>query len=299
MQKRSNIRDIQHHPIALNSSLPISGGEHSFQQDSPITYLHYHNCLEVGYCYSGSGIFVVGEKILPFHAGDVVFINRSEAHLARSSPGTHSEWAWVYLDPVSLAGGVGSNFELLDPSPFCGPEFHNIISPLDDPQIGETVKCMVAELASQANGRAEMIRALVWQLMVRVRRIAPDNHDGGARVFPDYERVAPALQYMANHLADPLDVNRLARLCSLSAPHFRRIFGNAVGRSPRAYWHALRMRMAASLLRESKRSILEISQEVGFDTLSSFNRQFLKHFGRSPREWRRGQISTNEDLHRE
>lgn len=286
MQKRSNIRDIRYHPLELDPRLPIDGGEHSIQQDKPITYLHYHNCLEVGFCFSGAGIFVVGEKIMPFGAGDVVFINRSEAHLARSTPGTRSEWAWVYLDPIRLAGGVGANYALLDPSPFAGPGFQNIITPQDDPLVGETVKSLVAELAASSVGRSEMIRALIWQLMVRVRRMAPDETTSTSHTLPEFDRVAPALQYMADHLAHTVDINRLARLCSLSAPHFRRLFAQAVGQSPRAYWHALRMRMAASLLRESKRSILEISQDVGFDTLSSFNRQFLKHFGCPPRDWR-------------
>ena len=220
MQKRSNIRDIRCHPVRLDARLPIWCDEHYFQQDNPITYLHYHNCLEVGYCYAGSGIFVVGEKILPFHSGDVVFINRSEAHLARSSPDTRSEWAWVYLDPVSLAASVGSNLKLLDPSPFAGPGFQNIISPRDDPQLGVTVKCLINELASPAAGRREMIQALVWQLMILMQRAAPDEASDAARALPGFERVAPALQYMADNLAQPVEVNRLARLCSLSPPPF-------------------------------------------------------------------------------
>jgi AraC-like DNA-binding protein len=47
--------------------------------------------------------------------------------------------------------------------------------------------------------------------------------------------------------------------------------------------------MAASLLRGTPLSVLEISQEVGFETLSSFNRFFLKNFHSSPRAWRKAQ----------
>src|SRR5687768_4151735 len=99
MQKRSSGLEIVFAPIPLDPELPITGGLPFVQADNPITLLHYHDCLELGYCFSGSGIFMVGEKVLPFGAGDVAFINHTEVHLAQSAPGTHSEWTWIYLDP--------------------------------------------------------------------------------------------------------------------------------------------------------------------------------------------------------
>jgi len=92
---------------------------------------------------------------------------------------------------------------------------------------------------------------------------------------------------MAGHYADPVDISLLARYCRMSVPHFRRTFTNTIGRPPGEYWHDLRMRMAASLLRTTSRPILEISYEVGFETLSSFNRMFHDTFAMSPREWRK------------
>lgn len=134
--------------------------------------------------------------------------------------------------------------------------------------------------------RREAARALAWQLMIVVRRLAPTKVSGAPK--PEYERIVPALQHMAESFSRPVDVPRLARLCHLSTPHFRRVFGKTVGQSPREYWLALRLRLAASLLRESSLSILEISHRVGFETLSSFNRLFRAHFGKPPRSWRRG-----------
>ncbi len=31
-----------------------------------IDYLHFHNCMEIGYCYEGKGIMTIGEKITVF-----------------------------------------------------------------------------------------------------------------------------------------------------------------------------------------------------------------------------------------
>jgi AraC-like DNA-binding protein len=73
----------------------------------------------------------------------------------------------------------------------------------------------------------------------------------------------------------------------MSEPNFRRQFRSVMGISPQAYLLDLRLHMACSLLRSSALSILTISQETGFETLSSFNRAFRACFKTSPREWRR------------
>jgi len=72
------------------------------------------------------------------------------------------------------------------------------------------------------------------------------------------------------------------------------VFVSTIGRPPRAYWHDLRMRMAASLLRTTARSVLQISQDVGFETLSSFNRVFRATFATTPRAWRAGMVRASE-----
>jgi AraC-like DNA-binding protein len=101
------------------------------------------------------------------------------------------------------------------------------------------------------------------------------------------ERIAPALQYLGTHFTERVDVEDLARVCHLSVTHFRRLFLKAIRRSPLRYVAQLRIQMASALLENTNRTVLDISHEVGYDSLSSFNRQFRAQTGMSPREWRR------------
>ena len=286
MQNRSFDGEIQVAPIPLSPAFPIVVGERFIQTDSPITFLHVHDSLELGYCFSGSGIFVIGEKVLPFEAGDVSFIASTEVHLASSAPGTQSEWIWIYLDPLRLVGPPGADLAWLDPTPLSGPDFHNMFPAKSHPAIGRVVLRMIEELQASQPGAQAILRALTWELMVLVHRTAPPSQEAAPR--RDYERLVPALHTMARDYATPLRVPRLARLCGLSEPHFRRLFTRTIGHPPVTYWNNLRLRMATSLLRGTRRSVLEISQDVGFETLSSFNRLFKAHFGESPRAWRSG-----------
>jgi len=286
MQKRSSSLKIIFTPVSLPPALPICGGEPYSQSDNPITYLHVHDCLELGYCFSGNGVFFVGEKVLPFQAGDMVFINQTEVHLARSAPGTVSEWSWIHCDPIRLVGHSAENISDLDPTPFAGPDFLNILSSSTHPALGRIVQRMIEELRAPAPGGDAILRALTWELMALMQRTGRPKVERGTQARRDYNRLAPALQMLARDYAQPLRSADMAHQCSLSEAHFRRLFLRTIGRSPRSYWYNLRLNMAASLLRGSTRSVLEISQDVGFESLSSFNRLFLSHFGVSPRAWR-------------
>ena len=290
VQIRSHDFEIRVVPVPLDPAFPIKGGAPYIQLDKPITFLHIHGCLELGYCFSGSGVFIVGEKILPYQAGDVSFINQTEVHLSRSAPGTHGEWTWIYLDPVLLVNFQGEDVSKLDPTPLAGPGFNNIMSGKSHPAINRNLLRMVDELRGRSPGWKSSLRALTLELMILMHRLAPPTQK---RIEPrDYERLAPALQTISSNFATPLKVGDLARCCNLSEPHFRRLFTRTIGRSPCAYLNDVRIRMAASLLRSTGRSVLEISLDVGFETLSSFNRLFNRCFGKSPRSWRAGTDDT-------
>jgi transcriptional regulator GlxA family with amidase domain len=52
------------------------------------------------------------------------------------------------------------------------------------------------------------------------------------------------------------------------------------------YVNEYRISVAAQLLKETDRSILEIAYEVGFGNYSHFNRQFQRSKGKTPRLFR-------------
>jgi transcriptional regulator GlxA family with amidase domain len=101
----------------------------------------------------------------------------------------------------------------------------------------------------------------------------------------EMQRLAPALQMMATDYGKDLDVPQLARSCNMSESHFRRVFIKTIGKSPLAYLNNLRMRMATVLLQKGNQQIMEIAWQVGYSSLSSFNRHFKTAFGCAPRIW--------------
>ncbi|CCV12246.1 AraC family transcriptional regulator [Mesorhizobium sp. STM 4661] len=277
---------IEFAPIHLEPSFPVLGGGPLHQHaDHPINYLELHEELEIGYCHAGSGIFIVAGKVMPFMEGSISVINAAEPHCARSTPGTDSYWSWINLDPVRLLG-PSTDAVLLDPSPLAGPNFINVLDGDRAKPVQPLVRRLISELTDHRPDYQSAVKALTWLIMIELKRLAPKDQPATIP-HANFLRVAPALNYLASHHAEPLRVSKLAALCCLSEPHFRRLFAQAVGKSPQAYWLNLRLQSACSLLRSTTFSILDISQQAGFDTLSGFNRAFQKSFRMSPREWRR------------
>jgi len=81
--------------ITVDPEFPIDVSGLHHHKDNPITYLHAHNYLEIGYCHEGTGIFVVEGRVFPFVAGDISVIADPQMHLARSTQGTTSLWTWI------------------------------------------------------------------------------------------------------------------------------------------------------------------------------------------------------------
>ena len=92
--------------------------------------------------------------------------------------------------------------------------------------------------------------------------------------------------WMAEHLAEDFNLDQLAAQAGVSKFYFTRLFKNAKGVSPSRYLLTLRMDEARRLLRETKRSVVEIALDVGYTNPSHFARFFRRETGLSPSDYR-------------
>jgi AraC family transcriptional regulator len=103
--------------------------------------------------------------------------------------------------------------------------------------------------------------------------------------LPGY-KLRQITDWMAEHLADEFNLDRLAARAGLSKFHFNRLFKSATGVTPSCYHITLRIDLARRLLRETKKSAGEIALEVGYATPSHFAQIFKRETGLSPSNYR-------------
>jgi AraC family transcriptional regulator len=91
---------------------------------------------------------------------------------------------------------------------------------------------------------------------------------------------------MAQHITEDLNLDQLAAQVGLSKFHFDRLFKRAIGLSPSRYQIDLRMNEARRLLRETRKSIIDIALDVGYTNPSHFAKLFRRENGLTPSEYR-------------
>ena len=100
------------------------------------------------------------------------------------------------------------------------------------------------------------------------------------------QHVVEAKKWLHAHLADPVDVDKVAWHCHLSSSQLQRRFKQDTGYGIAEYWRMKKMQYAKYLLSFSCPSIEEIAFEIGYENLSAFSRRFSQVFGISPSQWR-------------
>jgi AraC-like DNA-binding protein len=285
-QKQSKYT-LQYSPLDWSTDFPIFVSGINVQHDREITFLHQHNALELGLCLEGTGIFVVEDKVIPFRGGDVCVIPPGERHLAQSSKGTVSRWIWLYMDAPRLLYPAFNNPAMLDFAAFSGKQFANIISRDANPEYYSIINEIINTVRNKNTFYMEKTISLLCILIAALHRDKTnDAHDEAHGNSNALARIQKALQHITRHYREPHNVKKLAQLCALSVPHFRRLFKQAMEKSPMEYMNHVRIMIASAELLQGSKTISMIALDSGFNSISSFNRQFQKNRGLSPREWR-------------
>jgi AraC-like DNA-binding protein len=117
--------------------------------------------------------------------------------------------------------------------------------------------------------------------------LPPERLDLGGLLSRNLQPVLPAIEYLEEHLAEPLSTSILAERCCLSTAHFIRRFRRCTGMTPVQYLHAYRAHIAAQHLAFTAQSIEEIAAATGFANRAYFTRIFTRHIGLAPATYRR------------
>jgi AraC-like DNA-binding protein len=94
------------------------------------------------------------------------------------------------------------------------------------------------------------------------------------------------LAFMRDHYHAPISNRQLARLAHMSVRSFERKFLSTFHLTPQRYLRKLQLRMATRALVYTGQSLADVAVGCGFSDQSHFTREFRRHFGRTPREYR-------------
>ncbi len=284
MQLSANFESLQvfFQPFELNENGVICDSRHLPLPANDITFVHHHNCCELGITFKGNGLFTINSKIYSVSVGDIVFIPQGIKHYSKSlDPENKARCRFIYFDAEKLLKSVGITDETRISKLL---EKLNITSPVltDKDKSGryEALKRFADEMFKE-NCNLELCSVYFLEYLIKsdISKTADESH----RYDKEMENV---LRYMTLHFSEEITTDQLARLCYLSKSQLNRRFQSAYGISPIAWLNRFRLYSARELLQNTDFSIPLICEKTGFKNTSDLYRHFKAKFGLSPNQYR-------------
>ena len=282
--------------------------------------LHYHDFLELGYCVKGSGLFYVDGEVIPFSAPCCSIIYGGQIHIAQAvrqdsieisssnfpenaishqamgnfrqaNNPHHCLWHFSYINLKQLFTDTDlmqvGTLKALSPHLY---DFPTVFPQDNDPILYELVKAILHETAELKGDYLTAIRGLITALLARHSRYMKPTENPLKSQRENHERLldrlGSVLVYINQHYTEDITVEQMLTAGNLSKSTLQRDLLAFTGMAPMQYIHHLRMKRATILLAGNS-PIANVAFEVGYNSLSSFNRHFQDEFGLSPSEWKK------------
>lgn len=245
--------------------------------------VHHHDFYEIYYLLSGNVDYWVDGRIIRMEPGDLLLINPMELHrpVLKQDMVYERFVLWIrkeFLEGVS-GEGLDHCFRTLESS------HANLIraSQSERTALRTLLGALVREYYSRDYGSSISAYGLFLQFMVQVNRLAMHTRAmDEIRQLSDL--VQNTLEYIGEHLAEPISLQQLAAEFYVSKYHLSHAFSREVGISIYRYIMLRRLLLARQLLAQGE-SAKQVCRSCGFADYTSFYRAFKSEYGISPREF--------------
>ena len=93
--------EFRYYDMPVNSyvlAMLGNGWEQEYGIEQAPGLLHFHNYLEIGYCYDGSGILTIADQKLRYSGNMFSIIPANIPHTTNSDPGHICKWEFLFID---------------------------------------------------------------------------------------------------------------------------------------------------------------------------------------------------------
>jgi len=188
--------------------------------------------------------------------------------------------------PMTVAEHFGTNSNGSPSTDYCcfcfqnGNFTHNL-------SMGATIENSVSHLDSsqKIDGRTLTKDEVALQMHIYFPTLKRWNtHEVTHQEY--FKAINRAVEFINEHLNEPLNLYDLAGVANISGFHFHRIFKALMSESPGEYIQRLRLEKAVFKLQTTRQTILEIAEQTGYQSPHALSKAFKKRFGITPSVYR-------------
>ena len=254
---------------------------------------HFHDDLEFLYIASGTFKCVSNNVTYIANKGDVIFINSRIPHATESlEPYTSADM--IQFDTSNFSSdtmsGISkylSRFININKAPvvvFKSTSEHT-------KELKMYLDGIFTEYIDKKPSYELYIKSNVLNIIAFLSRY---DYLTDSSIFFDeknIEKVMPALNYIDEHYDEQITLEELSSVLNLNPSYFCRLFKKATNSTFVEYLNFVRICKSEKKLSSSKESIAEISLNLGFSSVSYFNKVFKNIKGCTPTEYKKSKYA--------
>lgn len=251
---------------------------------------HYHEEYEIYYLLEGERYYFIEQQTYHVKKGSLVFVNRGKIHKTGQAGNSYHDRILIEMKKEPFSSFL-SSFGNLDFNDFF--QSHSGILQLDEKgqeYVEKLLFQIMDELSKKSVGYELSVMISLAQLIIYALRchmestLVPSLSKGTTAKHRKVDEVAT---YIINHCTSQLSLDSLAAHFYVSKCYLSRIFKEVTGFTIIEYITIHRLQKAQYLLIHSDHNISKISEMLGFESITYFERVFKNYMEVSPLKFRK------------
>jgi len=249
---------------------------------------HLHGAYEIYYLLSGDLSYFIEKETYHLEKGGLVFINEGRIHRTTYNPAIRHERILIELDTHFMEKMEQLFPSLSFTSLLSGHGFVFQLPAEEQERVEGLLFGIIRELRDKKTGFAESAQVSLMELTLFMLRKSAENEPSAPPIRnAQYQKVYEITNYIMENYQT---LNSLQNLCDhfyLNKYYLCHIFKQVTGLTVKEYINAIRIKNAKELLASREDTITTISQAVGYDSVTHFDRVFKEYTGISPLQYRK------------
>lgn len=233
---------------------------------------HFHNHLEIVYCFSGAQKLKVGENVYALKKGDALVISPNTIHeyiKDKSSIDKTCESLAIICDTGLLIENIPDIIRKYPLNPL-----------VDESKISHnTVNAFYSVLSAKSN-----VELLGWTYVILSDLICSLELTSSQ---DNFQLPSKIISYIDLNFKEPLSINYVAKVFGYHPSYIAHLFSDRLKIPFKTYLGGVRSEYAAFEIRTTDKTLAEIAYDSGYNSINTFCRSFKKHFNMTPSEYKK------------
>ncbi|MBU3170711.1 AraC family transcriptional regulator [Clostridium estertheticum] len=249
---------------------------------------HYHDDYEIYYLLDGKRHYFIKDKVYDIKKGDLVFVEKNEIHKTFDAGAPYHQRILItfkksYLNNILVEA---KNYDLLS----CFHGNANVLRLKIDEQksIEILLSKMLYEDTHQVESSSIFLKMMLTEFLILVERLlknAPSYHIETTNLT--HKRISEIITYINKNYVENLTLDFLSKRFFISTYYLSRTFKKVTGLNLNQYINTIRIKAAEKLLFSTELNITNISEKVGYRSITHFGRAFKSITGVSPLKYKK------------